>query len=286
MAKKKQTIAVQGQDIRYQEFEDHYYLCITDMAKLVDSRTDQVIGNWLRNLSTLDFIYEWEAKYNAAHFNPLKFEGIRNRAGRVGFVVSAKQLINEANIRCIVSKAGRYGGTYADSTVALEFCTAISPKFKLGVIEEYQRLKEQEYQKLGDPWDIRRELAKANYPLMKDSTRSHLVPAKLVGTKKERQIFANEADLLNTAVFGRTAKQWQLANPDAKGNMRDHASTLELLVIANLEVLNSKLIEWGCDSTQRYELLTKEAERQRGILSRNDAVKRLEGKVDKQKKLR
>ncbi|MEM9921349.1 MAG: KilA-N domain-containing protein [Bacteroidota bacterium] len=282
----KKSIEVQGQAIRYQDIEGDFYLCITDMAKLVDARTDQVIGNWLRNLSTLDFIFEWEQKHNAPNFNPLKFEGFRSRAGRVGFVVSAKQLMAEAKIRCIQSKSGRYGGTYAHSTVAIEFCTAISPAFKLGVIEEYQRLKEAEYQKLGDPWDIRRELTKANYPLMTESTRAKLVPAKLVGTRKEGQIFANEADLLNMVVFGMTARQWRQANPEASGNIRDSASMLDLLVLTNLQALNAKLIEWDSDSQQRYEMLQEEAARQRSILSKSKALQRLTAKSDQQKRLK
>ncbi|MEO1517510.1 MAG: KilA-N domain-containing protein [Bacteroidota bacterium] len=282
----KNSIEVQGQAIRYRDIDGSFYLCITDMAKLVDARTDQVIGNWLRNLSTLDFIFEWEKKHNSVDFNPLKFEGFRNRAGRVGFVVSAKQLIGEAQIKCIQSKSGRYGGTYAHSTIAIEFCSAISPAFKLGVIEEYQRLKEEEYQKLGDPWDLRRELTKANYPLMTEATRANLVPSQLVGTRREGQIFASEADLLNQVVFGMTAKQWRQRNPDAKGNIRDNANMLDLLLLTNLQALNAKLIEWDSDSDQRFQMLTDEARRQRSILGQSKALQRLMDKTDRQKKLK
>jgi hypothetical protein len=263
MAKKK--INVEGFLITIDDVNRKSYISLTDIARRVDERTGQVLGNWLRNAGTLDFLFEWETIYNPG-FNVLKFEEIRKQAGRIGFVMSAKQWIETTGAIGIVSKPGRYGGTYAHHDIALEFCSAVSARFKLLLIREFQRLKEEEMKLLGESWNIQRLLTKANFHLQTAAVRENLVPLMQHNTKRESFYHASEADQLNLIVFGMTAKQWKQANPEKKGNLRDHATKLELVILNNLQAINSVLISDGMAKEMRANKLLKIAATQMEVL--------------------
>ena len=272
----KKSINVEGAEIALVSLDGRDYISLTDIARQVDERTGQVLGNWLRNAGTLDFLFEWETLYNEAGFNVLKFEDIRKGAGRVGFVLSATQWIETTGAIGIVSKTGRYGGTFAHSDIAFEFCSAISARFKLQLIREFQRLKYDEADRKGLTWNLRRELAKANYPIHTDAVRSNLVPLMEWNTKRESLHFANEADMLNAVIFGITAKQWREANPTAKGNIRDGATVEQLQVLANMESANALLIENGFSKDERFLILSKRAGRELEILEGVNQSKKIQ----------
>ncbi|MEL6926391.1 MAG: KilA-N domain-containing protein [Bacteroidota bacterium] len=244
------------------------YINITDIAKFKSKEPDQVIRNWLRLIYTIEFMAEWEALNNKS-FNPVEYDRIRAEAGTTAFTLSVKQWKELTGAVGITAKAGRYGGTYAHNEIAFEFCTAISPAFKLNLIIQWRELKG-----LDSSQKIRRELSKVNHLLL-TSAISEQIPPQLVGTKKAGIYFSSEMDLLNTVVFGMTAQQWKKANPTAKGNMRDHAEPLELLILSNLEAINAYLIKWDTDQQQRLELLTEIANHQRNVLPESKAAQRL-----------
>lgn len=278
--KKKGEITVEDTKVRIVSHNGQDYISITDMARKSNDRTDIVIQRWLRNRNTVEFLAIWEQLRNPV-FNPTHLDGIRQDIGLNSYILSVKKWIELTNATGIVSKAGRYGGTYAHKDIAFEFGTWLSPSFKMYMIEEFQRLKEEEAKRLGNPWSIRREITKANYLILTEAIKDYALPDSLP-PKKQGIYFANEADLLNNIVFGSTAKQWRASNPKQKGNIRDHASVLDLLVLANLEALNSRLIKWDCDQSQRHDLL-HEAERDfRRILEKSSAVQRLTTKSDQQ----
>ncbi len=283
MAKKNTTIFIKEIETKIRVNKNDSgddFICITDISKYANpDRPENPIQNWMRNASTLDFLKEWESMYND-DFNHIEFDGIRIKAGTPAFGMTPTQWVNRTNAIGIYSKRGRYGGTYAHKDIAFEFCSAISPKFKLMIIRDYQRLKKDEAMRLGSVWTIRRELAKANYALLTESIKNNLIPDELISSGKEGIYFASEADLLNNIVFGITSKQFKLDNSDKKGNLRDHASTVDLLILANLEALNSRLIKWDCDQAQRFELLTEAAKDFRKILTKNNAIKRLSDRQD------
>lgn len=256
------------------------YICLTDIAKQANSRSEIVIQNWMRNAGTLDFLKEWELLYNLA-FKHIEFDVFRKEAGRPAFVMTPKQWVERTDAIGIFSKKGRYGGTFAHKDIAFEFCSAISARFKLILIKEFQRLKQEEALRLGNPWSVRREIAKANYAILADSIKENLIPNQISGTKKEGIYFASEADLLNQIVFGMTSKAYKNSNPKKKGNLRDHASTIDLLVLANLEALNSRLIKWDCDQNQRFELLTEARNDFRKVLDKNKAAQELSKQENK-----
>lgn len=275
MAKKHTKITIQDIEVRvFHHPSGEDYICITDIAKQANSRSEIVIQNWMRNAGTLDFLKEWELLYNLA-FKHIEFDVFRKEAGRPTFVMTPKQWVERTDAIGIFSKKGRYGGTFAHKDIAFEFCSAISARFKLVLIKEFQRLKEEEALRLGNPWSVRREIAKANYAILADSIKESLVPNQIAGTKKEGLYFASEADLLNQVVFGMTAKQFKNSQPKKKGNLRDNATTIDLLVLANLEALNSRLIKWDCDQKQRYELLTEARDDFRKVLDQNKAAQKL-----------
>jgi len=193
------------------------------------------------------------------------------------FKISAKKWVNETNAIGLEAKAGRFGGTYAHKDIALQFCYWLSPSFQIYFIKEFQRLKKEEAKRLGDTWTVRREISKANYQILTESIKEQLIPEQLKGSRKAGIYFASEADLLNNVVFGMTAKQFKNLNPSIKGNMRDNASILDLLVLANLEALNSRLILWDCDMDQRYQLLSEAAHDFKKTLNKSKAVKRIDG---------
>jgi hypothetical protein len=230
-----------------------------------------LIEKWLRNKNTIEFIGMWEEMYNP-HFNSPEFEGIKNAAGLNRFILSVKQWIEKTNSIGIIAKAGRYGGTYAHKDIAFEFASWVSPQFKLYLLKEFQRLKEQEQQQIG--WSARRELAKINYHIHTDAIKHNLIPAELTA-KQTSIIYATEADVLNMALFTVTAKDWRDANPDLKGNIRDYATINELICLSNMENLNAVFINEGLTQQERLIRLNRIAIQQMRVLQEVEGRKML-----------
>lgn len=281
MAKKK--INLNGIDVGVMDTPFGEYLCITDLAKTIGDRTGLVIGDWFRLIGTMEYLKEWELEYNSEHFNVSRYADIKMQATELGFRLSPKRWIEELGGKCIISKAGRYGGTYAHNSIALEFCTVVSPRFKLMVFVDYLKLKESEAKALGEPFDLTRLMTKSTFPLLTEAVKENLVPAILYNTKGEYIAYADEVDMLNVALFGITAKNWRLQNPDLPGNMRDYATVSEKLALTVLQGLNAKLIEWDTDKEQRFEILKHTAEQWLSILNSSAAVKKLSEKLNKPK---
>ncbi len=235
----KKTITVENTEISILQENDNDCISLTDMLKGKDG--DFHISDWLRNRNTLEYIKVWEEMYNPV-FNYGEFAIIENRSGLNGFKVSVKELAAKCNIISIKSTTGRYGGTYAHKDIAFEFGMWISPKFKLYLIRDYQRLKEEEQLKLNSEWNLSRFLAKTNYKIHTDAVKENLIPPKLA-KNQEGFIYANEADMLNKALFGLTAKEWREQNPDKKGNIRDDSTIEQLIVLSNMEAMNAELIK-------------------------------------------
>ncbi len=251
------------------------YISLTDIARYKNSdHTDDLIRNWIRNRNTLEFLGIWE-QLNNPLFNPVEFDGIKRQAGLNSFTLTPKQWIEYTRAIGIISKAGRYGGTYAHKDIAFEFASWVSVEFKLYLIKEFQRLKETEHQQLG--WDIRRNLTKINYRIHTDAIKANLIPPQLT-PQQINLIYANEADLLNMALFGKTAKQWRDENPGSKGNIRDEANASQLVCLANLESLNAHFIHKGLGQPERLTLLNQTAIQQMKLLLDDRGVRRLEGK--------
>ncbi len=239
-------LEVLAREVSIQNINDDDYISLTDIARFKDSeRTDYLIFNWLRNRNTIEFLGIWE-KINNPKFNPIEFDGFRNQAGLNSFILTVKQWVERTDAIGIVSKAGRYGGTFAHKDIAFEFASWISVEFKLYLIKEFQRLKEVEHQQLG--WDIKRNLAKINYRIHTDAIKENLIPAELTKAETNR-VYASEADLLNMALFGTTAADWRRNNPDLKGNIRDYANVSQLVCLSNLENLNAILIGDGVSAS-------------------------------------
>lgn len=268
-------INVKGTEIGIIQREDEDYISLTDIAKSRNAEhPDDLIRNWLRNRNTLELLGIWEQLYNC-DFNPVEFDGIKKQAGLNSFTLTPKQWIEKTGAVGIVSKAGRYGGTFAHRDVAFEFASWVSVEFKLYLIKEFQRLKEDENRRLSLAWDLNRTLAKINYRIHTDAIQSHLIPPEV--TPKQAAItYANEADLLNVALFGQTAAQWRTVNPEKDGNMRDHASLEQLLVLANLENMNAEFIHMGLPQPDRLKRLNTIAIRQMQTLTAR-IVKQLKG---------
>jgi hypothetical protein len=248
---KNKKIEVLSTEVKVNSVQDEDYISLTDIARYKDSeRTDYIIQNWLRNRNTIEFLGIWE-QLNNAGFNPIEFDGIRKQAGLNSFVLTAKRWIENTGAIGLVSKAGRYGGTYAHKDIAFEFASWVSVEFKLYLIKEFQRLKDEEQKQLG--WDIRRNLTKINYRIHTDAIKANLIPPELT-TKQINLIYASEADLLNMALFGNTAKQWRDENPDQKGNIRDEANVSQLVCLANLETLNAHFIHQGLPPAERLKI--------------------------------
>ncbi len=272
MSNKK--ITVQGQSVTIITSSADDYISLTDIARHKDSeRTDYIIQNWLRNRNTIEFLGIWEQLNNPA-FNPIEFDGIRKQAGLNSFVLTTKRWIEATGAIGLSAKAGRYGGTYAHKDIAFEFASWVSVEFKLYLIKEFQRLKETEQQQLG--WDIRRNLTKINYRIHTDAIKARLIPAELTPAQTS-QIYANEADLLNMALFGQTARQWRDANPGHQGNIRDEANAAQLVCLANLETLNAHFIHQGLAQAERLKLLNQTAIHQMRLLLADAGVRKLEG---------
>ncbi len=267
----KAFITVQGIEVRMRNTGQGDFICLTDIAKSSDQPTDYTIRNWLRNRGTIEFMGVWEAIHNE-NFNPAGFDGIRMKTGLNNFSPSATDWVGQTSAIGIESSAGRYGGTFAHFDIAIHFCNWLSPEFYAYFIDQFRQLKESEAARLGEQWDLRRELAKGNYFIHTDAVRTNIVPILDWNTKRESLYFASEADLLNLAVFSTTAKQWRAANPEAKGNLRDAASIKELQVLANMESINAALIEQGFTKEERLAILARRAERELIILEEIKAL--------------
>jgi hypothetical protein len=241
---KKSTIEVKGAAVAVLSQNQQDFICITDIARYKDAeRTDYLISNWLRNRNTIEFLGIWE-QLNNPGFNPIEFDGIKKQAGLNSFILTAKRWIDATGAIGLISKSGRYGGTYAHKDIAFEFASWVSVEFKLYLIKEFQRLKEDENRRLSLAWNLNRTLSKLNYRIHTDAIQAHLIPATV--TPAQAAItYASEADLHNVALFGQTAKQWRDTNPKLDGNMRDYASVEQLLVLANIEGMDAESEELG-----------------------------------------
>ena len=260
-------ITVQNTDISVVKYNEEDYISLTDMAK--SQLQEHIIFRWLSLKSTIEYLGEWEMLYNP-DFNCTEFGTIKNAAGSNNFVLSVKTWIERTNAIGIRSKAGRYGGTYAHRDIAYHFGMWISPEFQLLLVKEYQRLKTEEHQQLG--WSAKRELSKINYHIHTDAIKQNLIPEELSPTRVS-QVYANEADVLNVAMFGMTAFEWREVHPDLKGNIRDYATINELICLSNMENLNAVFIQEGMDQQERLLKLNRIAIQQMRVLADMDGRK-------------
>ena len=272
----KATIDVQGTAVTVLSQASNDFISLTDIAKHKEpDRSDQVIQNWMRNRNTIEFLGVWE-RLNNVDFKPLEFEGFKNRAGLNSFVLTPRQWIDATHASGLVSKSGRYGGTFAHKDIAFEFASWISVEFKLYLIKEFQRLKEDENRRLSLAWNLNRTLSKLNYRIHTDAIKVHLIPLAVTATQAA-VVYANEADLLNVALFSQTAKQWRDANPTLDGNMRDYATVVQLLVLTNIEGMNAELIHMGLSQGERLKRLNEIAIRQMQVLTSASVINQLKG---------
>ena len=263
---------VQGKEITVITREDDDYISLTDIAKYKNSNAPaDIVKNWMRNRSTIEFLGLWE-KLNNPAFKLVEFDQFKNDAGANYFVLSPQKWIETTNAIGLVSKSGRYGGTYAHKDIAFEFASWISSEFKLYLIKEFQRLKDDERKQLG--WDIRRNLTKINYRIHTDAIKENLIPAEL-SKQQINNIYASEADVLNMALFGKTAKEWRDTNPDKKGNIRDYADICQLVCLSNLENLNAHFIDDSLPQDERLVKLNKIAIQQMKLLTDDSSIKKL-----------
>jgi hypothetical protein len=257
----KDTIHAKGFDIGiYTTDYENEFISLTDIARYKSSDPNDVIKNWMRGRETLEFLGLWEKLHNP-DFKPVEFDGFRKEAGLNAFTMSPTKWIESTNAIGIVTKAGRYGGTYAHSDIALEFASWVSAEFKLYIMKDYQRLRRDESSRLSLAWNLHREIAKLNYRVHTDAIKDNLIPPELTQTQISYK-YASEADMLNVALFGKTAKDWRDENPDKNGNMRDYATLNQLLVLANMESYNAILIEQGKQMSERLVLIREQAVKQ------------------------
>ena len=267
----KKSIIVKGTEISIISQKQEDYISLTDMAK--SQMQEVIIIKWLSLKNTIEYLGEWEALYNPV-FNYTEFGTIKNTAGSNNFVLSVKQWIEHTGAIGITAKAGRYGGTYAHKDIAFHFGMWISPKFQLLLVKEYQRLKDDENDRLKLEWNLQRTLAKVNYHIHTDAIKENLIPAEI--TKQQMSfVYANEADMLNVALFGITAMQWRTKNPDKDGNIRDYATIGQLVVLSNLESINAVFIRQGLSQQERLVQLNKIAITQMTSLINNTQLKKL-----------
>jgi hypothetical protein len=276
---KNQVILVQGKEITFYSDKNTDYISLTDIAKYRNSGEPYaIINNWMRNRATIEFLGLWE-KLSNPDFKPLEFERFKTQAGSNYFVLSPQNWIESTNAIGVIAKSGRYGGTFAHKDIAFEFASWISSEFKLYLIIEFQRLKADENIRLKLDWNLQRTISKINYKLHTDAIKENLIPPEL--NKKQIQlIYANEADILNMALFGLTAKDWRETNPTLKGNIRDYAQLEQLVVLSNLESINSVLIHQEIDQSKRLEQLNKIAILQMKSLVQNTTIKQLKNNHD------
>jgi hypothetical protein len=273
MAKDKQkVINVRGTTITILSQNESDFISLTDMVKNFDGGS-ALIESWLKNKDTVLFLGIWE-QINNPGFNSLEFEGIKNEAGRNSFYLSTKKWIEKTNAKGLIASAGRYGGTFAHKDIAFEFGSWLSPEFKLYLIKEFQRLKDDENIRLSLDWNLNRTLAKVNYRIHTDAIKENIIPPDI--TKEQVQyIYANEADVLNVALFGQTAKQWRDANKGTEGNIRDYSTIEQLLVLANMESMNAEFIRMKLTQGERLKKLNQIAIQQLRSLTANVNVKKL-----------
>ncbi len=264
-------ITVQEQDITIIKVEDEDYISLTDMLKSKDG--DFFISDWLRNRNTIEYLGVWEKIHNP-NFNYGEFAIITSQSGLNSYKLSVKEWVSKTNAIGLSAKAGRYGGTYAHADIAFEFGMWVSAEFKIYLIKEFKRLKNEELKQLG--WNIRRNLTKINYKIHTDAIKENLIPKEL-SSKQISFVYASEADILNVALFGMTAKEWRDANQDKKGNLRDEANVNQLVCLANLESLNAHFINEGLNQSQRLQKLNSVAISQMKILS-SENIKKLSSK--------
>ena len=268
---KNKKINVEGKEITIILDNEKEYISLTDMLKAKDG--DFFISDWLRNRNTVEYLGIWESVYNS-NFNYGEFAIIKSQAGLNSYKLSVKEWVEKTNAIGLKATAGRYGGTYAHPDIAFEFGMWISPQFKIYLIKEFQRLKDEENNRLKLDWNLQRTLAKVNYHIHTDAIKENLIPKEI--TKQQAGlVYANEADLLNTALFGITAKEWRESNPDIKGNMRDDATIEQLVVLSNLESINALLIQQGLSQSNRLIELNKVAITQMKSLMESGALKNL-----------
>ena len=257
-------IIVQNTEINVIKVNGEDYICLTDMIRAKDG--EFFVTDWLRNRNTMEYLGIWENLYNP-NFNYGEFATIKSQSGLNSFKISVKEFVARTNAICMQAKAGRYGGTYAHKDIAFEFAMWISPEFKIYVVKEFQRLKADEQKLLG--WTAKRELSKINYRIHTDAIKSHLIPSEVTSAQASI-IYAEEADVLNVAMFGMTAKQWRDANPELKGNIRDYATINELICLSNMENINAVLINDGMPQGERLIKLNRIAIQQMQVLENND----------------
>lgn len=255
-------IIVKNTEVTILNLDEKDYLSLTDIAKFKTDEPNIVIGNWMRNRNTIEYLGIWESLYNP-NFKPLEFERFRKEAGLNAFTLSPQKWVEATNAIGIISKSGRYGGTFAHKDIAFKFASWISVEFELYVVKEFQRLKEQEQQQLG--WSAKRELTKINYHIHTDAVKQNLIPSELT-PQQINIVYASEADVLNVALFGITAKQWREENPNLKGNIRDYATINELICLSNMENLNAIFINEGLLQKDRLIKLNHIAIQQMRIL--------------------
>lgn len=275
MQGKQKTIKVQNITISVVSNQDNDFICITDIAnsKIGNSKAADVIKNWIRTRTTLEFIGTWEQIYNP-DFKVVEFDHFKMQAGLPSFVLSPGLWVEKTNAKGIYVKLGKYGGTYAHKDIAFEFCSAISPVFKLFLIKEFQRLKNDENNKLKLNWNLQRTLAKVNYQIHTDAIKENLIPKEL-NKQQVNFVYSNEADLLNVALFGITAKEWRDTNPINKGNIRDDATLEQLVVLSNMESINAVLIHQGLEQNVRLKQLNQVAISQMKSLLGNKNIEKL-----------
>ena len=264
-------IKVQNTDVTIISINEKDFISLTDIAKYKSDDPAAVIGNWMRNRNTIEYLGVWESLYNPL-FNPTEFEGFKKEAGLNAFTMSPQKWINATRAVGILSKPGRYGGTYAHRDIAFKFASWVSVEFELYIVKEFQRLKAEEEKLVG--WTAKRELSKINYRIHTDAIKHNLIPQELT-QQQISHIYANEADVLNVALFGMTHQQWQAANPTLKGNQRDYATINQLICISNMENINAVMINDGIPQPQRLKKLNEIAIQQMRILSEVDNRKYL-----------
>lgn len=275
MNEKNRKIKVKGVEVAFTQTQQDDFICITDIAKYKNPEAPRdIIKNWIRSKNTIELLGLWE-KLNNPNFKQVEFDLFRNEAGYNHFVLSPQKWISTTNAIGLQSKSGRYGGTYAHIDIALEFASWVSVEFKFYLIKEFQRLKNEQKKELD--WSIKRQLSKINYRIHTDAVKEKLIPENLT-SKQISIVYANEADVLNMALFGKTAKQWREENSDKKGNIRDYANVSQLVCLVNLENLNAVFISEGYEQSQRLAKLNQIAIQQMRILVQNHAVKMLNDK--------
>ena len=271
---KNKTIYVKRTEITVFQNEQSDYISLTDIARYKDlERTETIIQNWIRNRNTIELLGFWEQLYNP-DFKHIEFDVFRKQAGLNSFTLNPKQWIEKTNAIGIISKAGRYGGTFAHKDIAFEFASWISIEFKLYIIKEFQRLKADENNRLKLEWNLQRTLAKVNYRIHTDAIKENLIPPTL-SKDKINFVYADEADMLNMALFGMTAKQWRDANPKSEGNIRDAATIEQLVVLSNMESINAVLIHQGLKQSERLQQLNQIAITQMKSLIGNAQIRKL-----------